>query len=124
MSKVVILGASAKPQRYANKAQHALLDHGHEVFLVSPKWESIDGLPVHRQLADLNTDVDIVTLYVNPDILSGYLPALLALQPKVVIFNPGTESSPAERTLREAGIETLEACTLVMLDTGEFERLA
>jgi hypothetical protein len=44
----------------------------------------------------------------------------VALNPRRVIFNPGTESAPLQQALDEAGIEWLEACTLVMLRTGQF----
>jgi uncharacterized protein len=37
-----------------------------------------------------------------------------------VVFNPGTENPDFEQKLEEAGIEALEACTLVMLRTGQY----
>jgi hypothetical protein len=37
-----------------------------------------------------------------------------------VIFNPGTENPAFEDFLTEKGIEPIEACTLVMLATGQY----
>jgi hypothetical protein len=37
-----------------------------------------------------------------------------------VIFNPGSESAELGRRLREHHIQWFEACTLVMLRTGQF----
>ena len=121
MSQVVILGASAKPHRYAYKAQQALLAAGHQVHLVSPRWQDINGLPVLRQLVDIPTAVDTVTLYVNPTILQGYLEQLIQITPRRVIFNPGTESDTIAVQLETAGIATIEACTLVLLRTDTFD---
>ncbi|NLI29998.1 MAG: CoA-binding protein, partial [Nitrospiraceae bacterium] len=45
---------------------------------------------------------------------------ILRIKPFRVIFNPGTENPAAYGPLRSAGIEPLEACTLVMLSTGQF----
>jgi len=37
-----------------------------------------------------------------------------------VVFNPGTESPAVQERLDDAGIDWLEACTLVMLRSGQF----
>ena len=37
-----------------------------------------------------------------------------------VIFNRGTESAILERRLSESGISFIEACTFVMLQSGQF----
>ena len=46
---------------------------------------------------------------------------MLQLAPRRVIFNPGTENPKVELQLNEAGIETLRACTLVLLATNQYE---
>jgi hypothetical protein len=37
-----------------------------------------------------------------------------------VVFNPGTENTEFESLLKENGIEAEEACTLVLLGTGQY----
>lgn len=120
MSRVVVLGASANPERYANKAVRRLLAAGHDVIPVNPAQSQIEGLPCVGQLSDVHDAVDTVTLYVGSDRLPAQLPALLALAPKRVIFNPGTENDAVEDALTAEGIEVVEGCTLVMLSTGTF----
>jgi hypothetical protein len=44
----------------------------------------------------------------------------MRLQPKRVIFNPGTENPALMQQLAADGMEVEEACTLVMLHTGQF----
>jgi hypothetical protein len=46
--------------------------------------------------------------------------ALKTIKPRRVIFNPGTENPRLARSLRADGIEVEEACTLVLLQTGQF----
>lgn len=118
--RVVILGASDKPERYAHKALTALRKHGHGVVLVHPRLKEIDGLPVHASLGEITESIDTVTMYVGPTISTGLAEDLVRLKPRRVIFNPGSENPELEEKLNATGIRTQEACTLVMLATGQF----
>lgn len=117
---VAVLGASAKPMRYSNKAIRMLREYGHRVIPVNPAQSEIEGLPVSRHLADIQVPVDTVTMYVSPQHSDALLPELLALKPKRVIFNPGAENASLEAGLAAAGIAVEEACTLVLLRTQQF----
>ena len=119
----VILGASAKPERFSHQAQQLLMEHGHEVIPISPSGAIICGVSVLNSIPEIDlkqTTVDTVTLYLNPQRLLPLLLDILELAPRRVIFNPGTESPQARDTLQEAGIETVEDCTLVMLLSGNY----
>jgi len=118
---VAILGASDKPERYANKAQKLLREHGHNVIPVHPTRKVIDGIDVVPQLADIKQPVDTLTLYLGADRLKPLIPAIVSLKPRRVIFNPGTESEAVQQALRDHGIAFEEACTLVLLNTGQFD---
>ena len=65
-------------------------------------------------------DVDTVTLYLNPDNQKPYYDYILSLKPKRIIFNPGTENRELVKMAREQGIDTENACTLVMLSVGNY----
>jgi len=119
----LILGASPSPDRYAHLAQERLMSAGYAVLPVSPKGGEILGVPVVRDLAQVlasKAKVDTVTLYVGPDRLKPMVAELIALAPRRVIFNPGTEDEEAEAQLRQAGVVVQEACTLVLLGTGMY----
>ncbi len=119
--KVAVLGASPKPHRYANKAVRKLLHYGHEVIPINPAYPEIEGLKAVRNLEALEPgDVDTITLYMNPSRTKDLGPAIIDADPRRMIFNPGTESPELAAELEDAGIETVEGCTLVMLDTGQF----
>jgi len=118
--RVVVLGASRKPQRYSNKAVVMLKEYGHEVLPVHPVEEEIEGLPVAHDLGEIHAEVDTLSVYVGPQHVAPMIPSILALKPKRVILNPGTESAELETALKNGGIPYLEACTLVMLRTNQF----
>ena len=117
--KTLIIGASENPERYANKAFHRLTDHGHEVVMVGNKVGSIDGNPIQIGMPTF-TEIDTITLYLNPKNQEAYYNYILKLKPKRIIFNPGTENDELAFMANEKGIETLEACTLVLLSIGQF----
>jgi len=118
---VVVLGASDKPQRFSNKAIKKLQQYGHIVIPVHPRLKEIESVTVAASLNDVPANtVDTLTLYVGPERSIGLADAIVALHPKRVIFNPGTESELLQRKLSEHQIEWVEACTLVMLDTDVF----
>lgn len=118
--RVVVLGASDKPERYAHQAQQLLVRHGHEVIPVHPRLKEIEGVPVVADLAQVAGPVDTVTMYVGPAISSGLDEKLIALKPRRVLFNPGSENPTLSTQLQAVGIGVEEACTLVLLHTGQF----
>ena len=117
---VAVLGASNNPDRYSNMAVRRLRDAGHHVIPVNPALDEIEGLAVAKSLGDIVDPVDTLTLYVGPQRSLPMIEAILRLAPKRVIFNPGTESQDLTAALDRAHIPHLEACTLVMLQTGQF----
>lgn len=118
---VVVLGASDKKDRYSNKAQKLLMEHGARVVPVHPSLEAVEGVPVSRSLSDISPGPDALTVYVKPETSSGLTDELVALRPKAVVFNPGTENPELEKRLAEAGIRTLRACSIMLLTTGRFD---
>lgn len=116
---VVILGASDKPERYSYKALKMLQDHGYEPILVSPRLESIEGIPVRKNLKEL-TGVDTLTIYVNEKVSSALTSEIVETNPKRVIFNPGSENNELMKALEGKGVKVEPACTLVLLSTGQF----
>ena len=117
---VTVLGASPKPTRYSNMAVRQLQAKGYKVIPVHPTAERIGDLPVLHSLRDIEEEVHTLTLYLGPLHSRGQLEEMIALAPKRVIFNPGTESPHLAARLQAAGIECVHACTLVMLRSGLF----
>jgi predicted CoA-binding protein len=119
--RVAILGASDDPTRYANRAQHMLLDYGHTVVPVNPELKEVDGTRAVPDLDSIEGHIDTVTVYLRPQLSEPLGDAIVRLKPKRVIFNPGAESPALRKKLEAAGIRVLWECTLVLLRTRQFE---
>ena len=117
---VAVIGASDKPQRYAYKVIEKLLAAGYSVFPVHPKLKIILGLPVFETIEQIPVPIHTATLYVGSDRSGTLIDGLLSTYPQRVIFNPGAENPTLENKLKDAGIQTMEACTLVLLSTHQF----
>jgi len=120
MENVVVVGASANEERYSNKAMKMLMEYGHNPIPVAPAAKRILDREVFSSLSDVTGKIDTVTLYVGPKHQDGLFEKVIALKPRRVIFNPGTENPAEYDRLRASGIDPIEACTLVMLRTGQF----
>ena len=115
----VVLGASANPSRYSYLAIRKLAAHGHPVVAIGKKKGKVGEVDIETDPIPV-THVDTVTLYLNPMNQQEYLDYILNLNPKRIIFNPGTENDDLIRSARNKGIEPVIGCTLVMLSAGMY----
>lgn len=115
----LVLGASTNPRRYANMAIHRLVGKGIVTKAFGLRSGEVAGVNIETDPQKLEQP-DTITLYVGPKNQSSYTDLILQLQPRRVIFNPGTENLELETTLQNNGIDTLRACTLVMLATDQY----
>ena len=119
MKKTVVLGASENPSRYSFMATSRLVSHGHPVVAIGNKEGKIGNTDIIKEHPAMD-DVDTVTLYLNPTNQKPYYDYILSLKPKRVIFNPGTENPELEEIVESQGAKAMEACTLVLLSTGQY----
>lgn len=119
MKRTLILGASTNPARYSFLAANRLVQHGHPVVLVGLKEGKVAGSQILTGKPEAR-DIDTITLYIGPQHQAEWYEYILALHPKRVIFNPGTENPEFERLLTQNGILAEEACTLVLLSIGRY----
>lgn len=119
MKKTLVIGASSNPDRYAYKAAEKLLKYGHEIELLGLRPDVIFDRTIDTEKKAYE-GLDTVTLYVGPKNQPEYYDYIVSLNPKRVIFNPGTENPEFEQLLAKKGIEVEVACTLVMLGTGQY----
>jgi len=119
MKKTVVLGATPNPARYSYLAVKKLLTHGHEVIPVGIRKGEIEGVPIQNGRPQIS-EVDTITLYLNPDHQRDYYDYIFSLHPQRLIFNPGTENPELMKLAQEKGVEVEVACTLVMLSIGVY----
>lgn len=117
---VAILGASDKPERFAFKAFNLLLQHGHNPIPINPNLKKIKDVAVAPTIEDIKIPIDTLTMYVGEKISSNLADSILKLHPRRIIFNPGSENAALARRLTAAGIEVVNHCTLIMLNSNEF----
>jgi predicted CoA-binding protein len=117
MKKTLILGASTNPARYSYLVANKLARKGYPIVNVGRKKGEVAGVEIEPP-EHIYDDIDTITVYVGPQNQSSYTDYILKTKPKRVIFNPGAENPDFAAQLQEQGVETIEACTLVMLNTG------
>ena len=119
MKKTLVLGASFKTERYSNLAVHRLLENNYDVVGIGLKEGAIEKVTVYTGMPLLK-NIHTITLYLNPKRQVAYYDYILSLQPKRIIFNPGTENTELERLLEKNNIFFERACTLVLLSTKQY----
>jgi len=117
---VAILGASNKPDRYSHKALMLLLEKGHRPYLVHPFLTEIEGFPVYLSLRMIPYPIDTVTVCLAVQEQQAIAEDILQSKCRRIIFNPGAENPGVAEQLKKQGKNVLEACTLLMLETGQF----
>jgi uncharacterized protein len=117
--KTLVLGASENVERYSNKAVRKLVAYGHPVIAIGKKAGNIDKVKFEVELL-AHEKVDTITIYLGEKNQKTLYDYIISLKPKRIIFNPGAENIELEVLAKEKGIETLEACTLVMLSTNQY----
>lgn len=117
--KTLVLGATPKPDRYAYIATEMLTDYGHTVVPYGVKKGKIGDFIILNEWPT-DTDIDTITLYINPTLQQQFYDRIVAMKPKRIVFNPGTENSELMQLAEENDIIAQEACTLVLLRTNQY----
>lgn len=117
--KTIVIGASPNPERFSNKAVRLLSINGHPVIAQGIRAGKIGDIEIIKGKPIID-DIHTVTMYIGPARQEEYYEYILSLNPERIIFNPGTENSEFSQLAEKKGIETVENCTLVMLNTGIF----
>lgn len=119
LKKTLVLGASWNPARYSHIAIHRLRAAGHPVLGLGRRKARVSDVEIETSPFPIE-DLDTITLYMNAMHQREFYDYILSLHPRRVIFNPGAENSELAALLAEKGIASMEACTLVMLATGQY----
>ncbi|MGB4843898.1 MAG: CoA-binding protein [Ferruginibacter sp.] len=117
--KTLVIGASENPSRYSFLAINRLKNNQHPVVALGRRKGTVAGIEIETEKKEF-TDIDTVTLYLNPMHQKEYYDYILSLNPKRIIFNPGTENDEFEELAHQHKIVVQEACTLVLLSTGQY----
>ena len=117
--KTMVIGASANPARYSYLALKKLSQHDHPVVAIGKRKGTVGSVEIITEQQPV-TGVDTITLYLNSNNQKQYYDYILSLNPKRIIFNPGAENDELSSLAKKQGIKVQEACTLVLLSTGQY----
>lgn len=117
--KTLIIGATTNTNSYAYLAANRLVQSGNPIVNVGIKEGVVAGVPIEKA-ETLHHDIDTITLYIGPKHQPLLYDYILNTHPKRIIFNPGTENAELLDLANKKGIETENACTLVLLSIGEY----
>jgi predicted CoA-binding protein len=117
--KTLVLGASENPARYSNLAIKRLVNYQHTVEAIGRRKGMVAGIQIETEKKQFD-NIDTVTLYLNPLHQKEYYDYIISLHPKRIIFNPGAENDELSELALQNGIKPVEACTLVLLNTGQY----
>ncbi|QNA43786.1 CoA-binding protein [Lacibacter sediminis] len=117
--KTLVLGASDNSSRYSYLAIQRLRNKGHEVVGIGKHTGTVDDVTIETTKQPVE-ELDTVTLYLNPLHQKEYYDYILSLKPKRIIFNPGAENEELKQLALQNNIQPMEACTLVLLSTGQY----
>lgn len=119
MKKTLVIGASLNPARYSYLAINRLTQYNHPVIAIGLREGKLNGVHITKERKAYK-DVDTITLYLNPSRQIDFYDYIVSLNPKRVIFNPGTENPELYKILKNNNIEFEAACTLVLLGTNQY----
>ena len=117
--KTLVLGASPNSSRYSYLAIERLRNLKHPVVGIGLRQGKVADIEINVDRPPVE-DLDTVTLYMSASNQKQYYDYILSLHPHRIIFNPGTENEELETLAEQKGILVEEACTLVLLSTGQY----
>ena len=116
----LVLGASSNPHRPSYETVKALLAKNIPVIAVGNRKYEYGNFSILTEMPDSIPGLHTISIYLGPDNQTEYCEAILGLNPKRIIFNPGTRNSDLADMAVINGIEVINACTKTMLSNGDY----
>ncbi|MDB6038438.1 MAG: hypothetical protein JWM99_2279 [Verrucomicrobiales bacterium] len=113
MKTAAIIGAHNDRSRWGNKAVRAFMRQGFEVFPVSPTESQIEGLRAFKKIAEVPTRLNLVSIYVRPEILLKLLPEIAEKGCDELWLNPGTASPEVLEKAVELKLKVIQGCSIL-----------
>jgi len=110
---IAVIGASNDPAKYGNIALKAWLETTWTVYAVNPREDEVEGLPAYDSVLDIPGEVHTATLYIPAKVGMAVADDLIAKGVQAVYINPGSGSPELMQKLEAAGIEVIEACSII-----------
>lgn len=106
-SRIAIVGLSPKPHRDSHKVGQYLIDHGYDIVPVRPKADEVLGRRCYESVTDIEGDVDVVDVFLNPDSVGPVVDAAIEKGAKIIWFQLGVVNEEAAEKARQAGLHVV-----------------
>lgn len=110
---IIIVGASNKRDKYANKAVRAYRDLGWTVYPVHPTEKLVEGIPCVPTVDAVPGRAATMSLYVPPAVGLTVIDAAVGKGVQDVYVNPGSGSPELVERIRSLGMHPIEACSIL-----------
>jgi len=117
--KVIVMGASLNPSRFANLAVNKLQQKGFEVLAFGKKSGYIGQVKVSDTLPNDN-DIYAIVMYMNAQNQKPFEDYIVNTHPHFVFFNPGSYNAELIQKLEARKIKVIQDCTLIALNRDDF----
>lgn len=112
-----VVGATQNKSKFGYKVMKRLVDYGYNVYPVNPSYDEIDGLKCYKSLVEINDNIDVVNMIVNPKVGLQSVEEAAHKGIKYMWCQPGAESGELIEKAKEKGlIIAPNCCVLVELD--------
>ena len=119
---VAIVGASNDRRKFGNKALRAYRADGYTVVPINPHQREIEGLPAYASVLDVPGPIDMVSVYVKPDVALALLPEFEQKEIAEIWMNPGAESDALMAEAARRHLNVVYACSIIGIgrNPGQF----
>lgn len=116
MSKTVaVIGASSNRWKFGNRALRAFRAQGYHVIPIHPREREVEGETAYRSVLDVPGPIEMVSVYVPPEVGIGLLGEFAQKQVGEVWINPGAESEALLGEARRLHLNVIEACSILAI---------
>jgi len=122
MSKTVaVVGASSDRSKFGNKALRAFESEGYRVIPINPNEREVEGITTYASVLDVPEDIDMATVYVQPDVTLRLLDEFARKDIPEIWINPGAESEAVIADARRRGLNAVFACSIVAIGRSPYQ---
>ena len=117
LKRWALLGATDDKSKFGYKIFRTLEDKGYTVYGINPKYDTIDGIKIYKDINEVPAVVDGINIIVNPKITLASLPAIKAKGIKNLWFQPGSFNDEVIAKAKEMDFNIeVEKCMYVELN--------
>ena len=106
-SRVVVVGASANPERPSYRVASYLIENGYDVIPVNPGVREILGKVTYPDLSAIPGGVEVVDVFRRPEYLPSIVEEAIKIGARVIWMQEGIVNEEAASRAREAGLTVI-----------------